>query len=255
MRKRILASIVILFITISILGGTGIKVSAAETSTSEVQAQNEIVSEGNDNFLNVNPAFSMEFPTDDNITKGTINNIVIYIAFKDQTTTMPKETLMNNAIESKKSFNGSSTSLKEFTSLISDNQLTVNSYFPQDTNGEILYYEAPYTFEEANRTEVLKEAFESVKNKIPSDLDVDLNNDGFIDNISFVCSSDFRSYMSSFNGAYSCGTLPNGKSVGRYNMLATYGFKITESRTISHEFLHSLGFPDMYDDCSWQEQI
>ena len=213
------------------------------------------MSEGNDNFLNVNPAFSMEFPTDDNITKGTINNIVIYIAFKDQTTTISKETLMTNAMESKKYFNGITNSLKDFTSLISDNQLTVNSYFPQDTNGNILYYESPYTLDEVERIDILKAAFESIKNKIPSDLQVDSNNDGFIDNISFVCASDFRSYMSSFNGVYNCGTLPNGKSVGRYNMLSTNGFKITNSKTISHEFLHSLGFPDMYDDCSWQEQI
>ena len=95
---------------------------------------------------------------------------------------------------------------------------------------------------------MLKNAVEFIYAEVPFELDVDGNDDGYVDNVTFLVSgspdgwSDLlwphRWSLFSFN------VFLNGSIVDSYNLNLASGGYFTVG-TLCHEFFHSLGAPDL----------
>ena len=98
---------------------------------------------------------------------------------------------------------------------------------------------------------LLKNAIESIKEQIPSDLDVDGNDDQLVDNVTFLVSGSPTGWSDLlWPHRWSLTTFDvelNGSIVDAYNLNLLGGnpsyFTVG---TLCHEFFHSLGGPDLY---------
>lgn len=201
-----------------------------------------------------------------------INNIVIFIEFNDLGYTKDELSFYEGI------FNTNVDSASNYFDEISYGKVGLNSHFyPQTTLSTILTYKAPenadyytaesyYTEEYAFSYEALaeteqslfKSAIDSVKNQISADLDIDKNNDGYVDMITFILPGKLVSgndeirwpHEWKFWNEYQ--TTINGVMTNEYTVqvewaLRGYGNSAQKgSAIIAHESLHVLGFPDMY---------
>lgn len=142
-------------------------------------------------------------------------------------------------------------SLSGYIDAISYGKMHVTSYFPQMENGVII----PYVLS-SNETEYLnceQIAVEILQNiEIANDIPMDGNSDGIIDNIIFVIDGKAIDMSSPiWPRAFSVnGIQLNGLSVNRVNIQNStqlFENQITGAEgVLCHEFLHSLGYPDLY---------
>lgn len=201
-----------------------------------------------------------------------INNIVVFIKFKDTNYSKTAVSFYDNL------FNTSSTSVKKYYEETSYGKLSISSsFYPKTTSSTILtytdsnnasYYDSSnynqdWTKQREREQTMFKNALEYVKEQIPTDLDLDKNNDGYVDMITFVVPgllkpgsnqvcwphqwSFISDYMTTINGLQT--NLYNVQVEGALRGLTasdgTYSFQ-KESAIIAHETHHILGFPDMY---------
>ncbi len=201
-------------------------------------------------------------------TTGTINNIVIYIRFADQTEFTDSQSKYTNL------FNNSTTgqsSVYNYFKEVSYNQLFVNSTFYPINNGSTIvsyqdvhnrnYYlpktvsnSSGYTTDEIRRereSALLHNAINSIKNNISSTLNIDSNNDGYVDNICFIIrggASGWDNLLWPHKGELFPLYSPeiNGKMTYYYNFQIEDVITQRGVGVLSHEFCHSLGAPDLY---------
>lgn len=192
--------------------------------------------------------------------RGTMNNLVIFIRFADD-----DEFSSANLTSLKGYCNGDDVSMKSYYKEVSYGLFTAeSSFYPsgstltfsyQDTQDRSYYKKASYdSYEERLKREqtLLRNAIDALKSQVPSDLNIDMNNDGYVDNIIFIVKGDVEGWgallwphMWSFTSVYT--TLINGKSTGQYNMqLETELLTQSHSSTLCHELFHTLGAPDLY---------
>ena len=178
-------------------------------------------------------------------------------------------------------------SMKQYVEKYTYNKMTTTtSFFPQDINGKVTsvklsknrsYYmkwsnsnKEGYTSnsqksqrEKELINEVLSKSKESIE-RVLSAGDLDKNNDGYIDAISFFVEADSATedkvQWSDLLWSHKIsGMNPNvklhGKTVDTYNLINTYDsmhaggvFSLNQSTygTIIHEYMHILGLPDLY---------
>lgn len=216
-------------------------------------------------------------PTHRNIThtpnkQGTtqnINNLVVFIRFAEDNDPFTYGfTRVSNI------FNDTSTntanSMYNFYKHISYNQLTITShFFPAPSQDTILsyqdiytrnYYEPyaetnpnGYTDYEARTTRemaLLRRATEHIANMVPADLDIDYNNDGFVDNICFVVKGDVGGWSDLLWphrwSLYGEPASINGLRVFDFNFILSENSSYFGNSTLSHEMFHTLGAPDLY---------
>ncbi len=196
---------------------------------------------------------------------GILNNIVIYIRFSDD----PEFSVTRQFYDD--CFNLSpGVSLKSYYSEVSYNQLNINSsHYPACSMNVNLSYRNPHPrayYQPFNATAnptgysndnerisrehtLLKNAVEwvSINSPVPANLNIDADNDGNVDNVSFV--------VKGFNGAwsqllwshnwqlFSYNVLINGKRVWEYTFDPESQMDV---KTLSHEIFHTLGAPDLY---------
>ena len=215
------------------------------------------------------------FESAPNLTESTINPIVVLIDFPESDTdtnkgklivnkTYPENTL--NTIEN--AFNGESYSLRDYTSKVSRGKCIVNSYLPYKENGTTYVYTAEKTKEYympynsstnpkgytnmTTCTKLLADAFASIKDKIPADLNLDVNKDGYLDAVDFFVpyQTDWSTFLWphkwSISSFYADVTKVNGAKLNTYNIITTDYFRSSRFHVVTHEFFHTLGFPDMY---------
>ena len=197
-------------------------------------------------------------------TIGTINNINIFIRFADENEFGTPRYIMDEP------FNKSDgPSLAHYFDEVSYSQLEVNTYhYPicemetnlsyQDQYPRSYYqpYNAqtnPNGYTDANATirehTLLKNAVEFITQEVPIDLDVDGNDDGYVDNVTFLVSGSPDGWSDLLWphrwSLFSFDVWINGSIVDAYNLnLATGGYFTVG--TLCHEFFHSLGAPDLY---------
>ena len=196
---------------------------------------------------------------------GIINNINIFIRFADEFEFSQSRQFYDNPFNLVEG-----PSMKDYFKEVSYDLLTVNTYHYPSTNTELNisyqdqysrgYYQPyneftnPMGYQNDNEStfrehSLLKNAIEYIENEVPDDLDVDSNNDGYVDNVTFL--------IRGFPGAWSSLLWPhrwvlfsedvyiNGSRVYDYNLNLEQGGYFTVG-TLCHEFFHSLGAPDLY---------
>ena len=153
-------------------------------------------------------------------------------------------------------------SLSQYISTISDGQVTVNTYFPQVVNNVFL----PLTIQgsasdypnASSGEQFVQQVITAAQNmselSFPSKLD-SMRGDGYIDNLTIIVQVDGNNA----NGAFGSRkadlgdnqTLLHDWHVGAYNVLPTSMLRLGSDydqgyALASHEFLHTLGAPDLY---------
>ena len=207
--------------------------------------------------------------------QGTMNNIVIFIRFSDDTSEIgtPFSTIDNMLNDS----SATSTSMYSYYKQVSYNKLTVIShFFPAPSGNTVISYQDiyPHTYyvpynstiapngyhtnaERHSRERSLMERavnWVNANSPVPGTLDLDMDNDGNVDNIVFIVKGGILRDM----GGYSDFFWPHknfindrmvymgGKRVYNYNvMFEGAGSMYFNSKVFCHEFFHTLGAPDL----------
>lgn len=224
------------------------------------------------------------------------NYLAIMVEFPDKTgtslddvqTLSKAEAVMNKGNRNMETPNGSVPiiSLKEYVEKYTYHKMTTKTtFFPQDRNGNVIsvklsknrsYYMKKsasnpngYTLTQAREreeelvNEILSKAKESIE-RVFNASDLDKNNDGNVDAISFFIEADKVTedkvewsdllWSHKISGMNLNVTL-EGKKVNTYNLINTYDsnylggvFSMNQGTygTIIHEYMHVLGLPDLY---------
>lgn len=199
-------------------------------------------------------------------TTGTINNIVIFIRFSDESEfTTPLSVYDNMFNKEGENVN----SMREYYDEASYNQLTISTTFYPSSSGTIVSYQDTYPrayyqpaevsgsqgyTTDAQRTQrehlLLKNAINAVASSIPASLVIDGDNDGVIDNICFIVSGSPTGWSSLLWphkwSLYSYTVYVNGKRVNEYNFQLQNDLGTDGASTLCHEMFHTLGAPDLY---------
>lgn len=179
-----------------------------------------------------------------------INNIVLFAQFDDLSTYnfMEKNT---DSIVNMCNSTSTQRSLKSYVDTISYGKASVDSYFPQMQDGVIVPYKLNQAKKDYLNYELLvSEVLSNIK--VPTDMELDGNNDGVIDNIVLVIDGSAGAMDDILwpKAFYLSGLELNGLSVGYINIQNSYGLFGSSVfggvGVICHEFLHSLGYPDLY---------
>ncbi|PAT01026.1 hypothetical protein CI105_08820 [Candidatus Izimaplasma bacterium ZiA1] len=221
------------------------------------------------------------------------NNVVIFIKFKDEVAYQAPHPLSYY----QDMFNGENNpSLKDYFEEVSYNQLSITSLFPSNT--EFIYYVdtqnrsyyEPYDafsntggYQSESQSEVrehtlLKNAVDFIEdnNLIDDNVDLDYDNDGEIDSISFLVSKEdtgwntllwphkwelYTYYDYSSDQFVSGAPMINGKYAYTYTFELLgddvfYDNKV-DVATLAHETFHLLGAPDLYhyNDYTWIQPV
>ena len=196
----------------------------------------------------------------------TMANVVLFIDFADtdhsahnEQAGLLGECFLENPQTTFDLFNGSDSEpagMKYYLSQISYGQLQVTNIFPQydEQTGQITPFRVSGTaadYADGGSMTLLTEAVELLNASGLMTEDADLNNDGVVDNVVLVVAADnegdkelFTSHKSSLGGYASIGDL----KVNSYNLVTesqSYMY-VDKSGVITHEFLHTMGYPDLY---------
>lgn len=153
-------------------------------------------------------------------------------------------------------YNGIDCSFKSFISEISRGKLNVTNFFPQVSNGVVATHTLNNTLAhyDSNDELVIEEVIAHLTAiGFPSTGDkVDNSTQGVIDNLTIIIQgasdSDTNSLMWPHKSVSGSTTRVGGKYyVRNYNILNSESvFDGERQGVIAHEFLHSVGFPDLY---------
>ena len=194
---------------------------------------------------------------------GTVNNIVVYIRFADQTEFPAKQGSTYTPV-----FNSTSSghsSMRNYFQEVSYNQLDILTHFYPTNNGTIILsyqdahnrdYYCPYnavtnpngyTSQATREHTLLANAINYVASQIPSSLNLDYNNDGRVDNVCFIVRggvTDWNTLLWPHRWSlYSQTVNINGKRVYDYNLLLENHSDVS---VLCHEMNHTFGAPDLY---------
>lgn len=192
----------------------------------------------------------------------TVNNIVLFAQFSSD-----NDYNFMNAERTELVVNGctqaaGANSLYSYIDAISYGQMQTACYFPQMDGGVIKPYVLSQPLESYTRGSL---ALEVVRNTdIPEDIPLDGDRDGYIDNFILIIDGEAKSqqdtlwqHMSSV--AYANVSI-NGKKAGSYNMHCSGNLFGSVANPLNlpvlcHEFLHSLGYPDLYRGTGYDDGI
>lgn len=206
----------------------------------------------------------------DNANIGNMNNIVVFIRFSED------DEYAQSFAEVNQKFNDSSTvnavSVYNYVKNVSYNQMfVVSHYFPKPDGDQIFSYQdtfprnyyMPYssnnligyqnndTVNQRTSREhaLLIRAINFVKYTIPDSLNLDYNEDGKVDNICFVVKGTVGAWANLLWphrwSLFSDSITINDLRVWDYNFLLANASYFSAS-VMSHELLHTFGFPDLY---------
>ena len=209
-------------------------------------------------------------PQNRDANHGTLNNLSIFIRFADET-----------------EFTNSYSSIDNMFNDVSENAISMRSYFRAASYGAIEipttfypghdgetiisyqdiyprnYYQPYYSSTNPNgyhgdaegwerEFSLLERAINYVNDNypIPSDLNIDYDDDGLVDNICFIIKGDVDSWSSllwphQWN-FYDRMVYINGKQAYNFNFQLSNAIDYFNTSVMCHEMNHSLGAPDLY---------
>ena len=195
---------------------------------------------------------------------GTVNNLVVYIKFSDQTEFSDPRSVYDakfNAV------GDDQFSLRNYFHQVSYDQLDyVSHHFPTcEPNVNLSYtdshpraYFLPYNsvtnptgYRDFQRTDrehqLLADALNSIASQVPSTLNIDADNDGYVDNVCFVIRGPHSAWAELLWAhrwvLYTQDVFINGKMVWDFTFQPENQNSV---RTLCHEMFHSVGAPDLY---------
>lgn len=197
---------------------------------------------------------------------GQLQNLVVFIRFSDQTEFNDPISLYDGQFNST-----SNASLYSYLKDASYNKLEViSSFYPAPSASMVVSYQdanprgyySPYTStntigytNDGQRTSrehtLLVNAINAVKSSIPSNIDIDNDNDGYVDNVCFLVGGTNDAWASLLWPhrwvLYSQNVTINGARVWDYNFnLQSWAKGSRAISVLCHEMSHSLGYPDLY---------
>lgn len=207
------------------------------------------------------------------LNHGNYNNIVVFIKFKGDkdfsTTTTKLESMFN-------SDGRYDVSMNNYFKNATYNQLSMDSYYFPVPDGDIVlsyediyprnYYQPynevtnpeGYTNQAEREFPLLKRAIEYIADQVPDTLNIDRDNDGYIDNVIFVVKGNVGDWSDllwpHMWSMYGEEAYINGKRVGTFNFQLETSSYFTVS-TLCHEMSHSMGLPDLYHYKSNQDHL
>ena len=197
-----------------------------------------------------------------------INNIVIFIRFADQTEfATPKSyytSMFNSTSEG-------ANSMRNYFMEASYGKLDINTTFYPTSNGNNVFsykdtFESGYywpidicpigyngkTEKKRREDSLIIRAINSVKSQIPATLDIDNNNDGYVDNVCFIIKGNisvgYGLLWPHKDVLHPKAAYINDKRVFNYNIQIEDFIKRDDEGigVLCHEMNHTLGAPDLY---------
>jgi len=206
--------------------------------------------------------------------RGVLNNLVVFIRFADDSEITKSFSGVERMFNSQEDgFN----SMYNYFRATSYGQLTISSFFfPEPEENKIVSYQDIYPrgyyrpfdtisinpnpegyqggdngLERREREhQLLKRAIEHIAEMVPSDLDLDYNNDGYVDNVCFVVKGGVGAWAALLWphrwSLFSEEVYIHGKRVWDYNFMLENSVGYFNTAVLSHEMQHSLSYPDLY---------
>lgn len=252
------------------LNENGKCVSSGISYPAQEKVANSVATYAEDIDWEKNPDWCIEEEVEDGVSnepllgtdfQGTIVNIVIFIAFADDT-----DTIDESKVEGM--FQGAGDSLSHYFNEVSNGKLQIKNLMPRE-NTHYYVYRAPnarsYYYVGSNKTqergkkeaELLTGAVAAAKNKLNTlGLNLDVNRDGYLDAVSFLIggasSGDWGNLLwphswnlTTINNSYNSHAAAEigGVKVGDFSFNFLDGLT---TGVMCHEFFHVLGAPDLY---------
>lgn len=195
---------------------------------------------------------------------GTVNNLVVYIRFSDQTEFSEPRSFYDAKFNAPQE---DDVSLRNYFHQVSYSQLDYVSHHYPDCVPEVnlsytdshprayfLPYNAvtnPLGYQDYQRTDrehqLLADAMNSIASQVPASLNIDADNDQYVDNVCFVVRGPHSAWADLLWAhrwaLYSQDVYINGKMVWDFTFQPENQNGV---RTICHEMFHSVGAPDLY---------
>ena len=204
---------------------------------------------------------SVTFPTSaQSSSVETMANLIVFVKFPEDTTTE----IADNAKRIVMFYNDTSEmyvgsdidfSFKKYMTEISRGKFNVNNIFPQLEDGAITPYTLAASHDNSSDTSIIQEvvgALNSGKIKMPEDK-LDNKYSGVVDNLTVIIQGRCPSgsdFMWPHKSVTEVSTkIKNKYQFGNYNFIDSYsvtGAVAACQGVITHEFLHSVGLPDLY---------
>ena len=186
-----------------------------------------------------------------NKSKENFANVVFFAYFRGDTE--GREYLISHANEILEMYDGTGElSVKGYLNKISYGKFNLINIYPQYNGKELVPIELPCTIAEVENSNLDYTIIHSIISSISGVSDnLDYNNDGYIDNISIILkggseNASSNSTLVSHKSDYGENESWSNKKLASYNMLNTYSIQNSGAGVITHEFLHTLGYPDLY---------
>ena len=193
-----------------------------------------------------------------------VSNVVIFVKGSDDSRDIFNVNTNWNLIEkmyNKNEIGSIDNSFKNYIKTISEGKLEVENYFPQESEDKAsvnTYTLSKSISEYKSSDSIVEEVIDAVKNsKISYNINSKLDNmnTSYLDNLTIIVQDNSdNSIIGSHKAEYSGTNKINGLSVSNYNIIpsadlvsddGTIDARYAQSK-ISHEFLHTLGLPDLY---------
>ncbi|MEZ5195149.1 MAG: M6 family metalloprotease domain-containing protein [Bacteroidales bacterium] len=199
--------------------------------------------------------------------EGTLNNLVVYIRFSDQNE-FPEDTMQYYNMFNNTNFGYNS--MQNYFETVSYNKISIPYWFyPQPSDSYVLSYQDTYPrsyfmpydpvtnpngYQSGQSGErehaLLKRACLFIEDEVPEILNLDKNNDGYIDNMVFIIRGATTAWATLLWphrwALYNETVYINGKRAWDYNLQVEEHLNGSGAGVLCHEMFHSLSAPDLY---------